>query len=354
MRSRAMLVGLVWLAACGGGDGDGPVDAARPADARAADAATSPPDATIVDAAIPDAPGPDAIPETSGGALLVTKTPGGNAPIGAWDGVLLFHIPYTGGPAEQAADIPKEQVRDPAGLAFRPAASEVLVGNRHGNTAANGTVGSISRFAYDPVARTFTAQGEITGNGLARVHQLFVSPSGELFAVNRDSGVSRFTFMPDGTAVANGTIGSGAARGVAVSPDGTRMYMTGASNSIRQFDVATGMELAAVTLGTSGNLHYMAIRQDQLYVAALADNKVYRYDIEADNSLTFVDGFDAAGAIAVAFSEDETEMFVSGHLTSDIVSRFAYDAAGDTWTHTTDIDVAVSLGGVAVLPTRTE
>ena len=118
------------------------------------------------------------------------------------------------------------------------------------------------------------------------------------------------------------------------------------------FDVATGSELAAATLATTGNLHFMAVREGQLYVAALADDKVYRYDIAGDNSLTFVEGIDSPSPGAVAFSEDETEMFVSGHRDSFIVARFDYDPGTASWTRAGEIDVGVSLGGLAMLPTR--
>ncbi len=345
------LVAAVYCAVGCGGDDDGArSDAAPPPDARAADASSS-----VVDAPVgPDADvGPDAAPPESGGALLVTKTPGGNVGVALWDGILLYDIPTTGADAVQSADIDKSLVADPAGLAFRPGASEVLVGNRHGNTAADGTAGSITRFDYDPVARTFTPAGAITGNGLAGVHQVTVSPTtGELFAANVNAGVSRFTFDVDDDAVPNGTISNGATRGVVVSPDGARLYLTSANNVIRMFDLGTGAEATPLTLGTTANLHFMAIRQGQLYAAALADGKVYRFDIGVDNGLTLVEAIDSPTPVAVAFSEDETEMFVSGHLSGDLVARFRYDATEDTWTRTGEIVVSVSLGGVVMLPTR--
>lgn len=126
---------------------------------------------------------------------------------------------------------------------------------------------------------------------------MFVSGDGDVFAANRNGGVSHFAFSADGRFLPKGTIGGGQARGVATAPDGKRLYMTGASNAIRQFDLESGTELAAVTLATRGNLHYLAIRKGQLYAAALDDGRVYRYDIQADDALSFVDAISVPSPI---------------------------------------------------------
>jgi hypothetical protein len=127
---------------------------------------------------------------------------------------------------------------------------------------------------------------------------------------------------------------------------------------IRQFDLATGNELAAVTVQSGANLHYFAQRAGQLYVAGLDAQKVFRLDVAADDSLTLAGDLPAANPASIAFSESGREMFVSGHRTSSIVARYDLvtggDASdgGDSWLATTDILAGSSLGGVAMLPIR--
>lgn len=182
--------------------GDGGVAAAS-RDGAAGDLGfTDAPDAASDVARIDGAPDP-----RSGGALLITVSPSSDNAPSNWGGILLYDIALTLGPAIAKDEIDKSLVRDPAGLAFRQASLEVLVGNRHGNMAADGVSGSVSRFIYDPEYRTFKANGTIVGNGLAAVHQVFVSGDGDLFAANRNGGVSRFAFSADGTFLPKGTIG---------------------------------------------------------------------------------------------------------------------------------------------------
>ncbi|MBV8760374.1 MAG: hypothetical protein JO257_23985 [Deltaproteobacteria bacterium] len=241
------------------------------------DAVRHTPDSHVVDARA-DAPADvaslfDASDPNS--TVLITQSPPGptNTDPATWGGVLQFQVAGDGTSLVAGTGIAKTSVEDPVSLAFKSATSEVFVGNRHGNNAADGTAGSISRFAYVQSTHALTARPEITGNGLDGVHQVAFSPTtGELFAANQGNGVSRFTFDAAGTPVANGMIGSGTTRGVFVAPDGKRLYVSTASNVIRQFDLATGNELTAVTLQTTGNLHFFAIRTGELYVAALDDN----------------------------------------------------------------------------------
>lgn len=142
--------------------------------------------------------------------LVATASPPNRVGIASWQGILLYTFQGHDQPFTPAPGIDASSVRDPAGLAFRRSSSELFVGNRHGNTSADGVAGSISRFRYEPATRTFTPSGSITGNGLSGVHQVaFSSTTGELFAANGGGRISRFTFGPDGSAIANGAIGSG-------------------------------------------------------------------------------------------------------------------------------------------------
>ncbi|MBL0220848.1 MAG: hypothetical protein IPQ07_44130 [Myxococcales bacterium] len=311
---------------------------------------------------LPDAPPPpdavdgplDAFVPT-GGAMIVAQSPPGpqNGDPSTWQGALAFKIAADGAPALAITGIAATSLHDPADVVFRAASSEVLVGNRHGNNSADGVSGSISRFLYDPITQAFTPGGEILGNGLAGVHQLAFDPvTGELFAANVNAGVSRFTFAQGGSATPAGTISSGPTRGVAVAPDGKRLYVSTAANVIRQFALPGGTELAATTIPSTATLHYFALRQGQLYVAALDDNKVYRFQLAADDSLSALPSIDAQAPIAVAFSESGLEMFVTGHRTSNLVMRYRYAAATDSWEPTTELALPSSLGGVSMLPIR--
>jgi len=285
--------------------------------------------------------------------ILIAQSPGGpaNADPTTWGGLLQYQVTGDGSPLVTGTGIPRAQLEDPVSVLFRPATHEVLVGDRHGNNAADGVAGSISRFVYDQVGHGFTANGEITGNSLSGVHQVALSPTtGELFAANVNGPISRFTFDTSGAPVANGTLPLAAVRGVLVSPEGTRLYATSADDLIHQFDLATGVELAPVLAPRGGQLHFFGLRERDLYVGGLTDNAVHRYRIGTDGTLTFVQDIAADSPVGVAFSADGLEMFVTGHKTSDLLDRYRYDAATDTWIKTDAIGQGASLGGIAILP----
>lgn len=286
--------------------------------------------------------------------VLVTISPGGpsNQDMATWGGVLQFQVDGDGSALVAGTGIDKTAVEDPCGLAFRSTTSEIFVGNRHGNNSADGTAGSVSRFAYNQATHALVAKPEILGNGLSGVHQVsFSATTGEMFAANVSNGISRFTFDGNGDPVANGALIAGAAtRGVIVSPDGTRLYVSTAGNVIREFDLASGNEVTGVTLATTGNLHFFAFRKGELYVAALGDNQVYRYTLDANNDLSFKQMISANQPVGVAFSADGGEMYVTGHFSSDVLQRYIYDSGTDTWTPTGTMNLGASLGAVVVVP----
>lgn len=283
--------------------------------------------------------------------LFVTQSPPGpqNTDPANWSGVLQFHLTASGGVLNPGAGIDKTNLDDPAGVAFRSSTSEIFVGNRWGNSSPS----SVSRFIYDPVKRRLAPNSTITGNGLFGVHQITFSPvTGEMFAANYGGGVSRFTFDTNGNALANGTIASGTMRGVAVSPDGRRLYASSVSSVIRQFDLTTGAELAGVMVPSGvGGLHFFQIQAGRLYVAAPSDNCVYRYLIGTNDDLTLVDAItNTLAAIAVTLSPDGQDMFVSGHKVSDLIYRFAHNPQNDSWTDLGTVDTGSSLGGILAIP----
>jgi len=335
----------------GGSDGSPGVDAA-------VDRVGS--EAAGIDVAGIDHAGVDGAGGGSPFVLLVTETPPGPyITRDLWSGVLAFTVAADEAPLVPVAGIDKSLLADPACLAFRAASSEVFIGNRHGVNAADGVPGSISRFIYDRVTGTLTANGTIIGNSLSAVDQIAFNPlTGEMFVADFNyptSGpsISRFNFDAAGNAIANGTLGNGETGGVAVAPDGMRLYATSGgqtSSIIRQFDLSNGgAALADVTIADAPRLFNMAVRKGLLYVAAVDVNKVYRLTIGASDDLTLKDSIAADGAIAVAFSPDGNEMFTAAHLTSEFIDRFSLNAADDAWTSTTKVMTTSSLGGILVL-----
>ena len=308
---------------------------------------------------LPDAPPPPDAPldaftgPHTGGVIVVTESPAGSAPQNAWGGVLGYKFATTGGAETAITGIDKSLVRDPVSVVLRPGTTEILVSDRHGNAAADGVAGSLSRFRYDPATQAFTASGTITGASLIAPHQAAFDPTtGELFVATKDNGVARFTFSGD-TATEGTPLAIGPTRGIAIAPDGKRLYVTTASNVIRQFVLPAGTEVAPITVPVAANFHFCAFRAGQLYVAGLDVAKIYRYRIEADDSLTEVAQIDTVpNPAGLGFSEDGLEMFVPGHRTTTQIGRLRYEAASDTWTPTTEISVAGSLGGIAILPIR--
>jgi DNA-binding beta-propeller fold protein YncE len=294
----------------------------------------------------------DAVETGPAFALLATVSPPGpdNGIMATWGGVLQFTVAGDGAKLVVATGIDAAALADPVSLVFRKESSEVFVGNRHGNNAADGVAGSISRYVYDPTARTFTGSGSITGPTLSGVHWLTFSPTtGELFAANFAGGVARFTFDAQGVATANGSIGGGTCRGVLVSPDGKALYVTSATTAIRQFDLMTGTEGTAVTVPGNATLHALALRDKLVYAAGLNDNMVHRLTLGDDNNLTYKDAIESSQPASITFSPDGLEMFVGGHRASDVIDRFRFDAAAGVWKMTTTFSTGHSLGSVLVL-----
>ncbi len=291
--------------------------------------------------------------------VWVTQSPPGpdNGNPATWAGVIRYEIDRRGGPPVRLADLDKSLLADPAGLAMRPQSRELFVGNRHGNTGP----GSISRFIYDAATDTFQPHGSITGNSLSGVHQLAFSPTtGELFAANYHGGISRFTFDAAGEAVPNGMIGgAGTMRGVAVSPDGKRLYLTGGPSpggaytvtTIRQFDLTTGNELPGTSVSGSAGLHYLQVRGgDELYVADPFNSYVFRFKLDpSSDDLTDQVSIYAPSAVSQTFSPDNQEMFATGHLTSHQLTRYLSGAAGQAWVPVDPILPDVQMGDLLTI-----
>ncbi|HRI44512.1 MAG TPA: hypothetical protein PLL78_12180 [Fimbriimonadaceae bacterium] len=276
--------------------------------------------------------------------LIATQTPPGSNP-SDWKSVLRFDVASTYGAATPLTDIPAAQVADPASPAFRTG-SELFIGNRHGNQGP----GSVSRFILHP-DQTFTKTGDITGNGLSRVHQICFNPvTGELFAANRDDGISRFIFDSNGNAIPHGHHQIGITRGVMVGRDGETMYVTRATNAIDRYRLnanGTITFLSSMTPPGASSLHFMRIRSDgELYAADVWADRVYRYRFDALNNPVYVGSLASPSAIDVTFSPDAQEMFVSSHFSGGI-TRYSYDSGSDSWSSFAVLPT-ISLGGIAI------
>ncbi|MCO5297825.1 MAG: lactonase family protein [Fimbriimonadaceae bacterium] len=286
---------------------------------------------------------------TVGGAapfqLLATVTPSGSVGPSEWRGVNRWQLPGNGGAFDPIGGLAASDLADPSSVAFR-SASELLVGNRHGNAAAS----SISRFDYDAGTDSFSLTGTITGNGLFGVHQLAFGNSGELFAANLNNGISRFTFDGAGNAVANGSILPGTStRGVAVSADGQWLYGTRATSVGFSYNLATNTLGPDWTVPGSSVLHYLERAPNgDLYVSDIGADAVFKLEFDASGNLASTTNVASVSrAVSLTFSPDGQEMFVAGHETG-IISRFT--DSGGTWTAGGTFDTGGPLGGLAVNP----
>jgi hypothetical protein len=284
--------------------------------------------------------------------LLVTQTPPGSVDItnpANWGGVLNYTLPSAQGAATPGTGIGSASLSDPSGLVHSESLGKLFVGNRKGNTVDT----TVTRF--DHVAGGgFTNPNNFGVTGLQGIHQVALSPTtGELFVASFNNGIRRFT-TPDATATDNGVIFSGASmRGVAISPDGTRLFGTVASGVIRQYDLVNNLELTAFDLGPQGasSLHFLRLRgSSELYAADFGSDRVFAMDLAA-NVLSNPTFFTSNDAISLAFSPDLSEMFVSTHQTSTVIRRYTFDSGTDAWLASSAGDIAVgsSLGDIITI-----
>ena len=329
---------LVWLAGCDSCD----TNPVRHLDGRIADvdAPTALVDASTIDASNPNS------------TMLITVSPPGpsNGNMATWGGVLQYQVAGDGADLIAGAGIATAMVHDPAGLAFRFQSSEIFVGNRHGNNSADGTAGSISRYTYTQGTH---ALDQSRGHHRKRPRR---RPSGDVFtddrrAVRRERRHWCFALHVRG----RGCCGRGDDRersNARRARIARRQTPVGVGRVERHPSVRSrhGNELASVTLQTTGNLHYFAFRKRELYVAALGDNQVYRYTVDANDDLAFKQAIAASQPIGIAFSADGEEMFVTSHYNADVIERYRYQASDDTWMSMGTINVSSSLGGIVIVP----
>ncbi len=300
-----------------------------------------------------DAAPPDAGPPSPRFFILVTETPAGAAPANTWGGVLRYDVPDDLQPATKATAIPKTDVADPIGLAFRQTSAEVFVGNRRGMTT-----GSISRFLYDAKTESFTSNGETLMNDAAgAVMQLaFSHDEKELFVARDGNEITRFTLDSQGKMTKSGAItGLGNMIGVAVSKDGKRLYATQQfSGTIREFALPGGNELSGFPVAGASRPHLMVMDQKSgtLYVSDIQSNKVFALALDSNDDLSLKQTMSGTNPISVALSPDGKELFSTSHNFSppDVIQRFQVDQSSQ-WAYEGDnatIDTTTALGGTLV------
>jgi len=287
-------------------------------------------------------------PDLGGRILLVTESPYGTNPDPeTWGGVLRYDLGEDGALLAPVTGIDAHHVHDPWGLAWREESQELFVGNRQGNFQGNDDGAAIQRFLYDPEINAFVLNGTIADDELSEVHQIELDPeSGELFAANGGLGIARFTFDDQGSAASNGTLAIGTARGVIMSPGGRKLWVTSATDSVRQFDVGTWNELAPVATEDGAMLQNLTVHDGLLYVPGYTSNAIYRFRIAEDDDLVLLDAIEATSPVCVAFSRDGERMYSSG---DGAIERFAYDDENEAWTFVEAAPSPHALGSMVVL-----
>jgi hypothetical protein len=287
-------------------------------------------------------------PELGGRILLVTESPYGTNPDPeTWGGVLRYDLGEDGAVLEPVTGIDAQHVHDPWGLAWRDESQELLVGNRQGNFQGNDDGAAIQRFLYDPEANAFVPNGTIADDELSEVHQIEIDPeSGELFAASGALGIARFTFDDQAAAASNGTLDTGNARGVIMSPGGRKLWVTSGTDAVRQFDVGTWNELAPVATEDGAMLQNLTVHDGFLYAPGYTSNAIYRFRIGADDDLVLLDAIEATRPVSVAFSADGERMYASG---DGVIERFAYDGENESWSLIQAAPSPHALGSMIVL-----
>lgn len=256
--------------------------------------------------------------------LIVTVSPpGSNSNPALWQDTLRIGVNGAGGSTFPLPVIPRSEVFDPAGVAFRTA-DDLYIGNRHGNVLG---LGSISRFQLSPDGASTSLVQNFTAPGMIGVHELaYDATRDQLFAACVANGVFRFGFVNGQPQYINNFAPGRQARGVVVHPNGDFLYMTAASGRIFTFrlDASNGAtEMAPMTVPGASNLHFFCVSPDarHVYVGDIGSNAVFRLRLGSEGGLTLDQTIPSPSPIDLAFSPDYTEMFVGSHFAGSI-SRY--------------------------------
>jgi hypothetical protein len=279
--------------------------------------------------------------------IIAAETPMG---AGSYQGVRRYIVRETFGPAEQMTPIPGSVLYDPSALALR-SPTELYISNRAAHTG-KGSVARVRLFGS-----SFEYLDTFKGNGLTNCAQSCFDPvTGELFVTNFPSGIlSRFLFDASGNPVPNGTINmpdSGKQLGVVVRPIDRQLFVSDYTKVRRFSPNADGSYtfLGYFQVNNGMQYHFMKIHDDLLYLTSFWENAVLRFSFDVQGNPVYKDRISAEGALDVAFSPDEQEMFVTDHRNGGIM-RYKSDTAGNTWIRYGDKIPTPMLGGIVIVPT---
>lgn len=309
--------------------------------------------------ATPDSPSasvPATLAETQGAVplkdrsfeLIVTETPPGpTIPKSAWGGLAVFSFKETGAPAIRMPGVAAGSLSDPQGLAYSTEEGILYVGNRFGGVGPANVI-PIEHQAFGP----FAVGNALPENGVSHSCQVAINPiSGELFVANHTGSISRY--LTSGTTVTpNGIINTGTVHGLAVSPDGKRLYASASSTILRRWNIETMSPLSPVRVSEARTLNFMQFRgQHELFVGDNSAGAVFRFNVDDQNNVQLAGRISSPSALAIAFSPDLNELFVSSHgPDAAYINRFLFDAALDEWRRISSIPVGTSMGSIIVLP----
>jgi hypothetical protein len=96
----------------------------------------------------------------------------------------------------------------------------------------------------------------------------------------------------------------------------------------------------------------MSVVGNELYAPGTTGGLLYRFKIQADDSLTLEAKISGNTPISIALSPDGKELFAAGHVNSDLVDRFK--PSNGTWASSSQIVTGWSLGMILVFASDSE
>jgi DNA-binding beta-propeller fold protein YncE len=200
--------------------------------------------------------------------------------------------------------------------------------------------GSVSQYAVGPDGALSPLSPPVIPAGPGHSVGVAISPDGSsVYVANLNGSISQYDVGPDGAlspkSPASVPAGSGAA-GIAISPDGKNLYVgDSAINAVSEFDVGPGGGLVPKTPATvpaGAHPEHVAVAPDgkSVYVSNQGEESVSQFDLGAGGVLT---GKSPAAVHTgespegMAVSPDGKSLYVIGYDSHD-VSQFDIGATG--------------------------